>query len=68
MRAAAEKVGVGAAVVSGMDAPPVVEPSEYVFDLVALLVDGGVIGDGTFEAMRSARPCLARAARNRSAS
>jgi hypothetical protein len=37
---------VGAAVVSGMDAAPIFEPSEHVFDSVALLVEDGVIGDG----------------------
>jgi hypothetical protein len=37
---------VGAAVVLGVDAPPIFEPSEHVFDFVALLVEEGVIGDG----------------------
>ena len=37
---------MGAAVVSGVDAPPIFEPSEHVFDFVALLVDEGVIGYG----------------------
>ena len=37
---------MGAAVVSGVDAPPIFEPSEHVFDFVALLVEEGVIGDG----------------------
>ena len=30
-----------------MDAAPIFEPSEHVFDLVALLVEAGVIGDGS---------------------
>ena len=37
---------MGAAVVSGVDAPPIFEASEHVFDLVALSVEDGVIGDG----------------------
>lgn len=37
---------MGAAVVSNVDATPIFEPSEHVFDLVALLVEAGVIGDG----------------------
>jgi hypothetical protein len=37
---------MGAAVVTGMDAPPVFEPSEHVFDFVALFVEDGVLGDG----------------------
>ena len=36
---------MSAAVVAGMDAPPVFKPSERVFDPVALLVEDGVIGD-----------------------
>jgi hypothetical protein len=36
----------GAAVVSGVDAPPIFEPSEHVFDFAALLLEEGVIGDG----------------------
>ena len=37
---------MGATVVTGVDALPVFEPSEHVFDLVALFVEDGVIGDG----------------------
>ena len=37
---------MGATVVSGVDAPPVFEAAEHVFDFVALLVEEGVIGDG----------------------
>jgi hypothetical protein len=36
---------MGAAVVSGVDARPILEPSEHVLDLVALLVEDGVMGD-----------------------
>ena len=32
--------------VSGVDAPPIFEPCEHVFDFVALLVEDGVKGDG----------------------
>jgi hypothetical protein len=39
---------VGATVVPGVDAAPIVEPSEHVFDLVALYVEAGVIGDNDF--------------------
>ena len=34
-----------AAVVSGVDSPPVFESSEHVSDLVALFVEEGVMGD-----------------------
>ena len=37
---------MGAAVVSGVDAPPIFELSEHIFDPMALLVEEGVIGDG----------------------
>src|ERR1700683_4600807 len=40
------EVGMGAAVISGVDSPPIFEPSEHVFDLVAPFVEDGVIGDG----------------------
>ena len=36
---------MGAAVVSGVGAPPILEPFEHVLDLVALLVEDGVMGD-----------------------
>jgi hypothetical protein len=35
---------MGAAVVSGVDAPPILEPSEHCLDLVALLIEDGVMG------------------------
>jgi hypothetical protein len=37
---------MGATVVSGVDATPIFEAPEHVFDLVALLIEEGVIGDG----------------------
>ena len=37
---------MGAAVVSGVDAPPVFEAPEHVFDLVALFIEDGVMRDG----------------------
>lgn len=40
--------GVGAAVISGMNAAPVFEPSEHVFDPVTLLIEGCVMGDRDF--------------------
>ena len=50
---------MGAAVVSGVDAPPILEPSEHVLDLVALLVEDGVMGDRDlpigFRGMQAAR-------------
>ena len=36
---------MGATVVSGVDATPIFEAPEHVFDLVALLIEEGVIGD-----------------------
>jgi len=39
---------MGATVVSGVDAPPVFETPEHVFDLVALFVEDGVMGDRGF--------------------
>ena len=36
---------MGATVVSGVDAPPVFEPSEHVLDLVALFVEDDVMWD-----------------------
>jgi hypothetical protein len=39
---------VGATVVSGMDAPPVFDSPEHVFDFVALFVEDGVTGDRGF--------------------
>ena len=42
------EVGVGATVVSGVDAPPIFEAPEHVFDFVALFVEHGVMGDGDF--------------------
>ena len=39
---------MGATVVSGVDAPPVFEAPEHVFDLMALFVEHGVMGDRGF--------------------
>ena len=39
---------MSAAVVTGMDAPPVLEPAEHVFDPVALFVEDGVVGNRGF--------------------
>ena len=36
---------MGASVVAGVDAPPVLEASEHVLDFVALAVEGLVVGD-----------------------
>ena len=44
----AENVGVGASVVAGVDAAPVLEPAEHVLDFVALAIEGGVVGDRDF--------------------
>ena len=69
---------MGAAVISGVDSPPIFEPSEHVFDLVALFVEDGVIGDGDLpigfrgdagdDAALATTRRLARSARNQSAS
>jgi hypothetical protein len=39
---------MGATVVSGVDTPPVFEAPEHVFDLMALFVEDGVMGDRGF--------------------
>ena len=39
---------MGATVVSGVDAPPVFEAPEHVFDLVALVVEDGIMRDRGF--------------------
>jgi hypothetical protein len=39
---------VGAAVVSGVDASPVFEPSEHDLDFVALLIENGVVWNMDF--------------------
>ena len=39
---------MGATVVSGVDASPVLEPPEHVLDSVALFVEDGVVGDRGF--------------------
>ena len=36
---------MGASVVAGVDASPVLEPAEHVLDLVALAVEGFVVWD-----------------------
>jgi hypothetical protein len=38
------EVGVGATVVSGVDASPVLEPAEHVRDFMALSIEDGVVG------------------------
>ena len=63
---------MGATVISGVDAPPVFEAPEHVFDLMALFVEDGVMRDRGF-AVGFGRNAgvmrrLARAARNQSAS
>ena len=35
---------MGAAVVAGMDAPPILQPAEHILDLVALSVERAVMG------------------------
>ena len=40
--------GVGAAVVTGVDAPPVLQLAEHVLDLVALAVQHAVVRDVYF--------------------
>ena len=37
-----------ASVVTGMDAPPILEPAEHVFDLVALAIENSVVFDRLF--------------------
>lgn len=37
--------GVGTSIVAGVYAPPVLEPSEHVFDLVPLAVEGLIVQD-----------------------
>jgi hypothetical protein len=63
---------MGATVIPGVDAPPVFEAPEHVFDLVALFVEDGVMGVAVFrlvfEGMQASMRRLARAARNQSAS
>lgn len=43
--------GVCAAVVAGRDAPPILEPSEHVLDLVSGFVERLVVGDGCLSAL-----------------
>jgi hypothetical protein len=63
---------VGATVVSGVDASPVLDPPEHVFDPVALLIESGVVGIGAlrldFEGMQAIVLRSASACRNQSAS
>ena len=63
---------MGASVVAGVDAPPVLELAEHVLDLVALAIELlscaiGIFRLG-FDGMQAAMPRLARAWRNQSAS
>ena len=64
--------GVGASVVSSVDAPPVLEPAEHILDLVALTVEGAVVRDQdlrlAFEGMLGTMPFAVKAPRNQSAS
>ena len=64
--------GVGAAIVAGVDATPVLEPAEHVLDAVPLTVEGLVVSDLDFAVdlggMQAAIPRSARASRNQSAS
>lgn len=57
----AEKKAIGAAVVAGGDAAPVLELGEQIIDLVALTVESLVVGEGSAWAMVSLatlpRPC-----------
>ena len=63
---------MSATVVSGVDAPPILETAEHVFDLVALFIEDGVMGDRDpavgLRGMQAARPRWARAARSQLAS
>jgi hypothetical protein len=36
---------MGASIVAGMDAPPILEPAKHVLDLVTLLVENAVMFD-----------------------
>lgn len=62
---------MGASVVSGVDASPVLEATKHDFDLVTLSVERGVVRDGDlrlrFEGMQIAVPLAASACRNQSA-
>lgn len=64
--------GVRASVVAGVDAAPVLEPSEHDLDPVALAIERGICGIGTFrfafEGMQAVILRSAKAARNQSAS
>jgi len=64
--------GVGASVVAGVDAPPVLEPAEHILDLVALAIEHGSCGIGTlrffFDGMQAVMLRSASALRNQSAS
>ena len=44
--------GMGASVVAGSDAPPVLEPSGHVLDLVALPIERLFVGDLDLAALR----------------
>lgn len=64
---------MGAAVVAGVDASPVLEPAEYILDPVALAVEGPVVVDSDLAVcLRREARCDAsldqRGARNQSAS
>ena len=64
--------GVGASVVAGVDAPPVLEPAEHVLDLVPLAIEFASWSIGflrlDLDGMQAVMPRSARAWRNQSAS
>jgi hypothetical protein len=66
------KEGMSASVITGMDAAPVFESAEHVLDLVALTVEGAVVGDWYsaigLDRMQAMMPRAARALRNQPAS
>ncbi len=37
--------GVGATIVAGVDAPPILEPAKHDLDLVALAIERGIVRD-----------------------
>ncbi len=63
---------MGATVITHGNAPPVLEPAEHIFHLVALLVEFPVVFDLGFtvllRGMQGVRPFFLRAALNQSAS
>lgn len=41
---------MGAVIVSGVNSPPILEPAEHVFNLVALFVERGIMRDNDLAA------------------